>query len=84
MIVLEQNISEKNAFIRLISGISMVAFGTARIAKDSSCLIGKAVIIAGAMKVAEGLYQYCPLVDLMNKNHDSTEMESTEMASMMD
>ncbi|WP_332645943.1 YgaP-like transmembrane domain [Lysinibacillus sp. 54212] len=74
--MLEDNISEKNAFIRLICGVSMVSFGTARIVNDSSCMIGKAMIVAGAMKVAEGMYQYCPLVALMDKKDP--------MESMMD
>ena len=62
--MLPQNISEKNGFIRMICGIILVSFGIARIARNPDCLIGKAMIIGGAMKVAEGSYQYCPLTDL--------------------
>ena len=66
--MLPQNISEKNGFIRMICGITLVSFGIARIARNPDCLIGKAMIIGGAMKVAEGSYQYCPLTDLANGN----------------
>jgi len=62
--VLSQNISEKNGFMRTICGITLVSFGTARIARNPDCLLGKAMIIGGAMKVAEGFYQYCPLTEL--------------------
>ena len=63
--MLPQNISEKNGFIRMICGITLVSFGIARIARNPDCLIGKAMIIGGAMKVAEGSYQYCPLTELV-------------------
>ena len=64
--MLSQNISEKNGFMRTICGITLVSFGTARIARNPDCLLGKAVIIGGAMKVAEGFYQYCPVVALLD------------------
>ena len=63
--MLPQNISEKNGFIRMICGIALVSFGIARIARDPDCLVGTAMIIGGAMKVAEGSYQYCPLTELV-------------------
>lgn len=63
--MLPQNISEKNGFIRTICGIALVSFGTARIARNPDCLVGTAMIIGGAMKVAEGYYQYCPLTELV-------------------
>ena len=62
--MLPQNISEKNGFIRMMCGIALVSFGTARIARNPDCLVGKVMIIGGAMKVAEGFYQYCPLTEL--------------------
>ena len=61
--MLSENISEKNGFIRMMCGIALVSFGTARIARNPDCLIGKAMIVGGAMKVAEGYYKYCPLTE---------------------
>ena len=63
--MLPQNISEKNGFIRMMCGIALVSFGTARIARNPDCLVGKVMIIGGGMKVAEGFYQYCPLTELV-------------------
>ena len=71
--VLPQNISEKNSFVRMICGIALVSFGTARIARNSDCLIGTAMIIGGAMKVAEGSYQYCPLTELVANNTEGEQ-----------
>lgn len=68
--VLSQNISEKNGFIRTICGIALVSFGTARIARNPDCLLGKAMIIGGAMKVAEGYYQYCPVVAMLDTEEE--------------
>lgn len=68
--MLPQNISEKNGFIRTICGIALVSFGTARIARNPDCLVGTAMIIGGAMKVAEGYYQYCPVVALLDPEEE--------------
>ena len=69
--MLAHNISKKNGFIRTICGIALVSFGTARIARDPDCLIGKAMIIGGAMKVAEGHYQYCPVVAMFDDEEET-------------
>ncbi|WP_431028100.1 YgaP-like transmembrane domain [Lysinibacillus sp. LZ02] len=69
--MLSQNISEQNAFMRMTCGIALACFGTARIARNPNCLMGKMMIMAGAMKVAEGYYQYCPVVALVaDKNEE--------------
>lgn len=63
--MLPQNISEQNGFIRMICGTALVSFGTARISRNPNCLIGKIMIVGGAMKVAEGYYQYCPVMAMI-------------------
>lgn len=75
--MLSQNISEENGFIRTICGIALVSFGTARIARDPDCLLGKAMIIGGAMKVAEGYYQYCPLTEFVAGSTENGQSEFT-------
>ncbi|MFY3790118.1 YgaP family membrane protein [Ureibacillus sp. MALMAid1270] len=64
---MEENISERNGFMRLICGVAMTAMGTAHLARDSKGL-GFALIAAGAMKVAEGIFLYCPLTAAINSN----------------
>ena len=68
--MLTENISEQNGFIRIICGIALVSFGTARISRNPSCLIGKLMVIGGAMKVAEGYYQYCPVTAMVADGED--------------
>lgn len=65
--MLTPNISEQNAFVRMICGVTMTSFGTARLARNSTCKIGMLMVVAGAMKVAEGYYQYCPVVAMMEE-----------------
>lgn len=68
--MLPENISEQNSFMRLIAGITCVGYGTAKLARKPDCMIGKSMVILGAMKVAEGIYQYCPIVALKENNSD--------------
>lgn len=63
--MLSENISEQNGFIRMMVGVALVSFGTARISRNPNCLIGKLMVVGGSMKVAEGYYQYCPVTAMM-------------------
>ena len=70
--MLEPNISDENGFIRLICGFTCTSIGIAKIARVPNCRVGHTLIVLGAMKIAEGIYQYCPIVamttqDEMNK-----------------
>lgn len=69
--MLQPNISETNAFMRMMCGVAMTAFGIGRIAHDPKCLAGRAMIVAGAMKVAEGYYQYCPVTAMVKPEEQS-------------
>ena len=69
--MLQENISEQNAFMRLICGVALTSFGIGRIAKNPSCTVGRVMIMAGAMKVAEGIYQYCPIVAMTNPENEN-------------
>lgn len=64
---MEENISERNGFMRLICGVAMTAMGTAHLSRDSKAL-GFTMVAAGAMKVAEGIFLYCPVKAMINSN----------------
>ena len=72
IILLEENISEQNAFMRLVCGVTITSYGIARLSKKPGCMMAQGMIICGALKIAEGIYQYCPLKNLM------TEMKETD------
>ncbi|SOB98934.1 hypothetical protein SAMN05880501_102125 [Ureibacillus xyleni] len=66
---MQENISEKSGFVRLALGTGLTAFGVAHLTKDSgSKTLGSALVLAGAMKVAEGIFLYCPMKALIGSN----------------
>ena len=65
--MLEENISERNGFMRLICGVALTAMGTAHLSRDSKAL-GFTLITAGAMKVAEGIFLHCPIKAMISSN----------------
>ena len=66
------NLSAGNAFVRFAAGTSMLAFGIASISRKPSCNRGRATILMGATKMAEGIFRYCPAKAVMQKNMQST------------
>ncbi|MFC7687381.1 DUF2892 domain-containing protein [Ureibacillus sp. GCM10028918] len=66
---MQENISEKSGFVRLALGTGLTACGIAHLAKESGNRgLGTLFIAAGAMKVAEGIFLYCPMKALINSN----------------
>ena len=76
----QPNLSERNAFFRFMVGTSMTALGIAKSARDSDSLSGKLMITLGAMKMAEGIFKYCPTKAMLNTNMQSAM--TTTMQSM--
>ncbi|MFO7317129.1 MAG: DUF2892 domain-containing protein [Bacilli bacterium] len=67
--MLEENISEKSAFVRLVLGIGLTACGISHLVKENgSRMLGTLSVAAGAMKIAEGLFFYCPTKALFSNN----------------
>lgn len=62
-----QNISTRNALARLTLGLSMLAYGTARLSRNPQCKTGLMMVSFGAMKAAEGTVKYCPLTAIMQQ-----------------
>lgn len=67
--MMEENISEKSGFVRLALGTGLTACGIAHLAKESgNKTLGSIFVAAGAMKIAEGIFLYCPTKALINSN----------------
>ncbi|EPD50362.1 hypothetical protein HMPREF1210_02933 [Paenisporosarcina sp. HGH0030] len=56
-----QNLSTRNALTRLSLGLSMLAYGTAKLARNPKCNKGRMMVAFGAMKAAEGTVKFCPM-----------------------
>ena len=76
----QANLSEKNAFCRFAMGTSLTAFGIAKVSRNPNCTKGRLMIALGAMKMAEGLFKYCPTKALMSSNMQNAM--NTSMQSM--
>ena len=63
------NIGRTNSFIRTMIGFSILSFATARMVKKPWKQSYVLLAVVGAMKVAEGLMNYCPLVALWEKRN---------------
>lgn len=83
----ESNLSEKNAFCRFAMGVSLTAFGIAKVSRNPECTKGRLMIAFGAFKMAEGIFKYCPTKALMcssmesamgNSNNNSTGNSSMQ------
>lgn len=79
--MLEENISERSAFMRLICGISMTGCGIGRITHRPNCWTGHLMIAAGAMKIAEGVFQYCPMKAMMGTSMQNEQATSNTFDS---
>lgn len=54
---MRQNVGQLDAYIRITGGLTLLGFG---VAKKST-----PAIFAGAMKVAEGVTRFCPMLYLL-------------------
>ncbi len=77
----QANLNEQNAFCRFAMGTSMTAFGIARVSRNPNCMKGRLMIAFGAMKMAEGIFKYCPTKALLSSNMQNAMNSS--MQSML-
>lgn len=67
------NISTMNALIRITCGLSMLSLLTAKMVRKPWKQSYMLLAILSAMKVAEGIVRYCPMVAMLNKGQDMYE-----------
>jgi len=78
-----QNISTRNALARLSLGLSMLAYGTAKLSRNPHCSKGRMLIAFGAMKAAEGTVKFCPLKALMQQQGMMGHTSGPEVEKLM-
>jgi len=71
------NIGILNALVRITSGLTILAWSTAKMVKrpwkDSYLFIA----MLGAMKVGEGIVRYCPMTAAYEKGQDRMEQKNS-------
>ncbi|MFS0574072.1 DUF2892 domain-containing protein [Sporosarcina sp. 179-K 3D1 HS] len=62
---MKHNIGTVNALLRITGGLTLLAWSTANMAWEKPS--GKQIFwsMVGAMKVAEGMTRYCPMIDML-------------------
>lgn len=72
-----QNISIRNALVRITMGLSMVAYGTSHLIKNPASNRGRMMIVLGAMKAGEGTLRYCPTKAVLNTSIQNIMSENS-------
>lgn len=62
------NIGTLNALIRIMVGLTIVSFATAKLVRKPWCFAPKLFVVLGAMKVAEGIVRFCPVTEAFKLN----------------
>ncbi len=75
------NINIVNALIRITIGLTIVAWGTAKLVKRPWRESYLLAIMLGAMKVGEGIVRYCPVTDLYKKYSQTNSNQTGQTAS---
>lgn len=65
---MKKNIGTIDAISRITCGLTGLAWSTARIVRHPYRSLPIVVAALSAMKVAEGVTRYCPMLDLFGKN----------------
>lgn len=65
------NVGTKSAYLRISSGLAMLAWGTSRMIRDPRSMAGPILVLSGACKTAEGIARYCPMKEMMNGGMDA-------------
>jgi hypothetical protein len=73
--MLKPNIGILNSLVRITCGFTFLSLGTARLIRRPWRQSSIIVILLGAMKVAEGIVRYCPVVALMKSPAVSNKLQ---------
>lgn len=63
---MKENVGKIDSYLRITCGLTMLGIG---VSKESNALIA-----LGAMKVAEGVTKFCPMLYLMGKSTKNDDM----------
>ncbi|MDQ0208448.1 YgaP family membrane protein [Alkalicoccobacillus murimartini] len=75
---MKPNLSRIQSLCRITCGLSVLAFASSKMQRKSS-LIGIIGIIIGAMKVAEGITRFCPLIYMTDKKKQEHKQDGRVM-----
>lgn len=65
---MRKNIGTVDAYMRIACGLYGLVWSATRIAKRPKSICYCLIAISSAMKVAEGITRYCPMLAMLGKN----------------
>jgi hypothetical protein len=79
---MKKNVNTLDSYMRITVGLTGVAWGIARMVHQPYRSFPMVVTMLSAMKVAEGITRFCPMLALFNTNSREVAEEAADMASM--
>ncbi|SDI78407.1 YgaP family membrane protein [Natribacillus halophilus] len=67
---MNKNVGTLDAIMRITCGFTGLAWGTSKMNRHSDRTLPVLVSFYSAMKVAEGITRYCPMLDMLNMNSE--------------
>lgn len=77
---MKKNVGTIDAITRITIGLTGVAWGTARMVHNPHGNLPMLVTLASAMKVAEGVTRFCPMLALFNTSSENMMNNMTDKA----
>lgn len=65
---MQKNVGTIDAIMRITCGLTCVAWATSRMVRNPRRSLPIAAAMMGAMRVAEGVTRFCPMLKLMGTN----------------
>lgn len=63
---MKRNIGTYNSMFRIAGGLTVLAYATAKMAREGTSGAQLGLAFLGAQKVGEGITYYCPVADALN------------------
>lgn len=79
---MQKNVGTVDALMRITVGLTGIAWGISRMVYEPKRSMPILVTMASAMKVAEGVTRFCPMLAMMNTKSNQL-LENGEMKKMM-
>lgn len=70
---MKKNVGTYDALMRITCGLTGLAWGVAHLVRRPNSSLPFIITLASAMKVAEGITRFCPMLAMMGKNSLDTE-----------
>ncbi|WP_054710400.1 DUF2892 domain-containing protein [Bacillus sp. JCM 19041] len=64
---MKENLSTNQALCRLAAGLAILTFAGAKLSRQPNSIFSLAMVCCGALKTAEGILRYCPLISIRKR-----------------